>query len=127
MKSSYVAEESVESFGANNILTYLILELLRCCVDFHKRQYHQRLYQRLREYRFEHITISRGVHIGCNICLWDNVKTLCQSVWSKKCSWNTEITEKKQKVTTLYQISETESARTALPEILLKLSGTHSW
>ena len=65
MKSSYVAEESVESFGANNILTCLILELLRCCVDFLKRQYHQRLYQRLRDYGFEHITISRGVNIGC--------------------------------------------------------------
>ena len=69
MKSSYFAEESVELFGANNILTRLILELLRCCVDFLKRQYHQRLYQRLREYGFEHITISRGVNIGCNICL----------------------------------------------------------
>ena len=57
---------------------------------------------------------------------WDNVKTLCQSVWSKECSRNTEITEKK-KVTALYEITEAESARTALPEILLKLSGTHSW
>ena len=34
---------------------------------------------------------------------------------------------KKQKVTTLYEITEAESARTALPEILFKLSGTHSW
>ena len=58
---------------------------------------------------------------------WDNVKTLCQSVWSKKCSRNTEITKKKpQKVTTLYEITEAESAKTARPEILLKLSGTHS-
>ena len=32
----------------------------------------------------------------------------------------------KQKVTTLYEITEAESVRTALPEILLKLSGTHS-
>ena len=33
---------------------------------------------------------------------------------------------KKKKVTALYEITEAESARTALPEILLKLSGTHS-
>ena len=39
--------------------------------------------------------------------------------------WNYR--EKKQKVTTLYEITEAESVRTALPEILLKLSGTHSW
>ena len=57
---------------------------------------------------------------------WDNVKTMCESGWSKKCSWNTEITEKEKKVTAL-EITDTESTRTAHPEILLKLSGTHSW
>ena len=37
-----------------------------------------------------------------------------------------KLSKKKQKVTTLYEITEAESVRTALPEILLKLSGTHS-
>ena len=39
--------------------------------------------------------------------------------------WNYR--EKKTKVTALYEITEAASARTALPEILLKLSRTHSW
>ena len=37
-----------------------------------------------------------------------------------------KLPKKKTKVTALYEITEAASARTALPEILLKLSRTHS-